>query len=412
MSDDLTPDWSDYDHLKMAAMDDPVAYLAGLRSQCPVGHSNQHGGFYILTKYADCVAAARDPRLSSSPDKGPGPGFPYGDVHNSQLQMPMISDDGARHRDFRMQAQRIFSPKFARDQEGIIRAICDELIDSFIETGAADLADQYSIELPAVLMADLLDLPHHRRREFQLWGSDLVATGNVESLTKMIDYTAELYDLRRANPGNDIASQVLDFAIEGRPITRDEWRGLVLVIILGGLDTTANAGGYAFNMIGRQPEVRKFMLDDLSRIPGTVQEFVRFISPVPQHSRGVTEDLEINGCPFRKGDVVQLNWLAANRDPEAFNEPDSFKPDRKLSHHVGFGHGPHLCLGRHLAIVELEVMLERVLARLPDYQVVEGGTERFPSLNRGMSHMRVTFTPGRKLANGVPGLEGDRHAHA
>ncbi len=408
MTDTPKPNWSDYDHLEMAAMDDPVPYLAALRAQCPVGHSDRHGGYYVLTRYADCIQGARDIRLSSALENGPGPGFPFD--HNGMIRQPMITDDDPRHRDFRMPLQRIFTPKMARALEGDIRRICDDLIDEFIETGEGDLADQYSIELPAVLISDLLDLPKERRREFQGWAASFVATMDMEAGRKMADYTAELYDLRFAAPGNDVPSQILKFEIDGRPITRDEWRGIVMLVILGGLDTTANAGGYIFNMIGRNPLLRQYLLEDPSRIPGSINEFVRLISPVPQHSRGVAEDVEIGGHCFRKGDVVQLNWLAANHDPEAFPDPDVFKADRKVSHHVGFGHGPHLCLGRHLAIVELEVMIERILLRLPDYQLVKDGTERFSSLNRGMSHMRVTFTPGPKLVDAAQ-YEVPHHAH-
>ncbi|MBG6119945.1 MULTISPECIES: cytochrome P450 [unclassified Sphingobium] len=397
MNSDVGPRWADYDHLQMAAMEDPVPMLQTLRATCPVGHSERFGGFYVLTRYADCVAAALDPRLSNSPDKGPGAGFPSSGKRAAALRVPMHSDDGERHRQFRMQMQRIFSPKFARSLLGEVREICDQLIDGFIETGTCDLADGYSIELPAILIARLLDLPNDRRREFQGWASDLVATANPESLQKMVDYTAELYEERRRNPGADVPSQLLSLEVEGRGITADEWRGMVMLLVLGGLDTTANAGGYIFHMLAMDPALRAWLVEDKSRIAPAIPEFLRLISPVPQHSRGVTEDVEIGGHMFRKGDVVQLNWLAANHDPEKYGDPDSFQAERKTSDHLGFGYGPHLCLGRHLALVELEIMIERVLERLPDYALVEGGTERFPSLNRGMSHLRVTFTPGLKL---------------
>lgn len=399
MTTETKPDWRDYDHLEVAAMEDPASLFHQLRAQCPVGRSEKYGGYYILTRHADCTAAARDPRLSSMPEKGPGPGFPY--RLSESMRQPMIMDDGKRHLEFRMQIQRIFSPKFARSLEPEIRRICDVLIDQFIETGEGDLADQFSIEVPAMLISELLDLPMQRRREFQGWAADLVATNNPESIAKMVDFTGELYDLRTANPGNDVLSEILRFEIDGKPITREDWRGLVMLVILGGLDTTANAGGYIFHMIGSQPALRAYFLEDLSRIPGSINEFIRIISPVPQHSRGIIEPIEIGGHQFEPGDVVQLNWFAANHDPEVFEDPDAFKPDRRVANHVGFGHGPHLCLGRHVAIVELEVMIERVLARLPDYQIVSGGTERFPSLNRGMSHLRVTFTPGKRLAEGA-----------
>ncbi len=396
MSENEFADWSSYDHLKVAALEDPVAVLKELRARCPIGHSDKFGGFYVLTRHADCIDAARDPRFSNAIENGPGPGFPFN--FHEPLRMPMITHDGQRHRDFRLQVQMLLSPREATALGPDIRRICNDLIDRFIETGEADLADQFSIELPAILISDLLDIAQERRREFQGWACDLVATGNPDPLFKMIDFTEELYEQRLASRGRDIPSRILEFSIDGRPITKDEWRGLVLLLILGGLDTTANAGGYIFRMIGLRPEIREYLLVDRSRIGRAIPEFVRMVSPVPQHSRGVTEDAEIGGQQFRKGDVVQLNWLAGNFDEEAFPDSETFDPDRRNIHHLGFGHGPHMCVGRHLALVELEVMVDTVLERLPDYQVVPGGTERFPSLNRGMSHMRVTFTPGKRLA--------------
>lgn len=388
-------DWSDYDHLEWAALDDPVTVIKNLRAQCPVGHSDKFGGFYVLTRHADCIAASRDPRFVNSIEQGPGPGFPF--VFHEPLRMPMITDDGERHRVIRMQLQALFSPKEAAAMASKIREICNRLIDSFIESGEADLADQFSIELPAILIAELLDIPHDRRREFQGWACDLVASGNPEPLHKIMAFTEDLYDLARQRNANDIPGKMLGFEIEGRPITRDEWRGLVLLLILGGLDTTANAGGYIFHMIGLNPEIRQYLLEDRSRIAKSVPEFVRMVSPVPQHSRGISEDVEIGGHQFKKGDVVQLNWMAANYDEDVFPDAEKFDPDRRILHQLGFGYGPHMCLGRHLAVVEIEIMIDTILERIPDYQVVENGTQRFPSLNRGMSHMRVRFMPGKRL---------------
>jgi len=403
MTETTEPRWADYDHLAWSALEDPAKVIHALRAHNPIGRSEQFGGFYVLTRYADCVAAALHPAFSNSPDKGPGAGFPTTQKRAAVLRVAMHTDDGDRHRDFRMQMQRILTPKFARSLMGEIREICDALIDDFIETGRADLADSYSIELPAILIARLLDLPHERRREFQRWATASVATADPAALRSIADYTAELYELRSAAPGNDVPSQMLAFQIEGRPITRDEWRGLVMLLVFGGLDTTANAGGYIFHMIARDPALRAWLVEDKSRIAGALPEFIRLISPVPQHSRGVTEDVAIGGHRFRKGDVVQLNWFAANHDPAVYADPDTFKADRNNSNHLGFGSGPHMCLGKALALAELEIMVERVLTRLPDYQLVAGGTERFGSLNRGMKHLAVTFIPGPRLAAAGPG---------
>ncbi|WP_028226332.1 cytochrome P450 [Paraburkholderia ferrariae] len=406
MSSEQCPfSWQTYDHIKLSARADAPQVLSSLREQCPVGRSEEFGGFYVLTRYEDCVAAASDPRFSSSLEHGPGAGFPSMGTLHEMLPIPMINDDGQRHRDFRMPLQKLFSPKFAASMEEKVRNICDDLIDRFIESGTADLSDEFSIELPSVLIGELLDLPPEQRRECQRWASALVASANPEAMDNLVQLTADLYALRSQHPGEDIPSKLLDFSIEGRPITRQEWRGLVLLLILGGLDTTANAGGYVFEMIGQSPDLRRFLLEDRSRIAGVVKEFVRTISPVPQHSRGVKEDVELGGHQFRKGDVVLLSWLAANHDPSAFENPHGFMPERAVDRHLGFGHGPHRCLGSYLALVELKVMIEQVLERLPDFELVPGGVTRYSSLNRGMSHLHVTFTPGQRRRRE---MEGER----
>ncbi|MCB2052277.1 MAG: cytochrome P450, partial [Novosphingobium sp.] len=250
------------------AMEDPVSLLKELRDQTPVGHSKKHGGYYVVTRYEDCVVAARDARLSSDPRDGPGPGFPFSaDV---PLRQPMIMDEGARHSQFRMPLQRMFSPNYAKSLREKIHHICDKLIDEFIETGEADLADQFSIEVPAILIAELLDLPMDRRREFQKWAAEYVATFSPESQLHMTNAVAELYELRTAHPGDDIPSKLLAFEIDGRPISSEEWRGLVMLLILGGLDTTANAGGYIFNMIGQSEEIRAYLTAEKANIAKAV----------------------------------------------------------------------------------------------------------------------------------------------
>ena len=384
--------WSEYNHLEVAALEDPAPVMARLRRQNPIGHSEQFGGFYVLTNYADCTQAARDPHFSSSTERGPGPGFPYSGVIKP---ISMINDDGQRHRDFRIPIQEFFSIDASNAMAPKVREICSDLVDKFIERGEADLATQFTMELPAILISELLDLPQHRRHEFQSWASKVVATGDIDLIHKLAGEIDQLYDLRIQSPGEDIPSKLLRFQVDGKPISRVDWQGLVMLLVMGGLDTTANGGALALHMIGTQPDLRKYLLEDLTRIPDAAKELIRLISPVPNHSRGVTGDVVINGHQFKKGDIVELSWIAANRDPAVFQEPDKFIPNRKPNNHVGFGFGPHRCLGANLAMVEMNIMIDEILSRLPDYEVIEA--VRFPSINRAMSNLRVKFTPGRRL---------------
>ncbi|MGE0383165.1 MAG: cytochrome P450 [Gammaproteobacteria bacterium] len=388
--------WDDYDHLAAAAMEDPAPLLTQLRASCPVGHSRRHGGFYVLTRYADCTAAARDPLFSSSTDRGPGPGFPFG--HTYPLPMCMIADDAPRHRDFRRPLQDIFSARSAAAMAPAIRATCQRLIDGFIERGTADLAEGYAAQVPGILTCELLDLPRGDRARFQGWAHEIVATGgDTDAMAQLVQYTDELYDLRRARPGDDIPSLLLGVQVQGQPITRTQWRGTVVLLVLAGLDTVANAGALALHLIGTRDDLRAHLLEDPARIRAALPEILRWTSPVPQHSRGVTAEVEMGGHRFEAGDVVQLNWLAANRDPEQFQAPDSFDVQRAPNRHLAFGHGPHRCLGEALALVELEQIIGAALERIPDFRIVPAGTVRYPSLNRAISHLHVVFTPGRRL---------------
>ena len=140
--------WSDFDHLQVAAMEDPAPLLRELRQACPVGFSEQHGGYWVLTRYPDAAAAAREPELfGSAPNPGPGPGFPFSDAY--PVPIPMIGNDPPLHRDFRAPLHRTFSLANARQMAPAIREMITGLIDRFIERGEADLATELAIPLPA-----------------------------------------------------------------------------------------------------------------------------------------------------------------------------------------------------------------------------------------------------------------------
>ncbi|GAB3523076.1 cytochrome P450 [Phytohabitans suffuscus] len=391
-------DWASFNHLQVAAMADPGPLIHDLRGVCPVGHSEQHGGFWVLTDYADVRQAARTPEsFPSSTRLGPGAGFPYS--AKFPIPSPMINDDLGRHRDFRMPLQKKFSPAMAESLEPAIRTIVTDLIDGFIERGSADLASELCVPLPALVTGELLDLPLYGRRELREWAQSIVADGpQTNAYTQLRAFVEELYDIRSADPGEDLPSYLLTLEIEGRAITRTEWVGLVVMLILAGLDTTSNGGALILHYLAEHPQVRGQLAANPESIRGGIEELLRLASPVPQHSRGVAEDCVVGGQQLKKGDVVLLHWMSANRDPAQFPDPDEYVADRSPNPHFAFGFGPHRCLGSFVAKVELRTMVEQVLRRLPDYEVVPDEVVRYTGLNRGMSNLGVRFTPGPRVA--------------
>lgn len=383
--------WSDFDHLAAAALPDPHTMLRELRESCPVGRSNRHGGFWTVTTHAAVLdAAMRTDELSSA---RPGPGFPV-----FEGGPPLISSDPPLHRDFRVPLQKFLTPKRAEALRPAIRDIVTGLIDGFIERGAADLAGELCIPLPAMVTSELLDFPAEGRERLPAWTASIVAEGPASPVFgDLTAYVEHLYELRSACPGDDITSQALSFTVDGRPITREEWIGLVFLLIIAGLDTTSNGGALMLHYLAEQPDVRAELTAEPEVTKSAVEELLRLVSPVPQHSRGARSACTVAGQQIDQGDVVLLHWLAANRDPAEFPDPDSMIIGRSPNRHVAFGYGAHRCLGSHLAKVELQVLLEEVLGRIPDYEVVEEKVVRYPGLNRGMSELGVRFTPATRI---------------
>lgn len=383
--------WAEFDHLAAAALPDPHTMLRELRESCPVGRSDRHGGFWTVTTHAGVLDAAMRPgELSSA---RPGPGFPV-----FAGGPPLISSDPPLHRDFRMPLQKFLTPKRAEALRPAIRDIVTELIDGFIERGSADFAGELCIPLPAMVTSELLDFPAEGRELLPGWTASIVAEGPASPVFgDLTAYVEHLYEVRSVSPGDDITSQALSFTVEGRPITREEWVGLVFLLIIAGLDTTSNGGALMLHYLASHPDLRAELATEPEHTKSAVEELLRLVSPVPQHSRGATSACTVAGQPVAEGDVVLLHWLAANRDPAEFPDPDSMIIGRSPNRHVAFGYGAHRCLGSHLAKVELQVLVEEVLGRIPDYQVVEQEVVRYPGLNRGMSALGVRFTPGRRI---------------
>ena len=169
--------------------------------------------------------------------------------------------------------------------------------------------------------------------------------------------------------GNDFVSYLLQTNMGSRPITHDEILTLCMTIMLAGLDTTRSMLGYIFHHLSTHEADRRMLIDAPERIPDAIEEFVRLYSLVFQDGRYVDQDIDFHGCPMKEGDMVWLGLAQANRDPRRFERPDEFVIDREFTKHLGFGAGAHRCLGAHLARVELIIVLEEWLRRIPDFRL-------------------------------------------
>ena len=378
-----------FDHLEVAADANPGPALAELRGACPVAHSDSHGGFWAMFSYEDIGAAARDTARYSS---AAGVTIP---AHVFPMALPPIEADAPLHMQVRGPLLPRFSPQVMEALEDDLRAMVTGLIDGFIETGSADLAKDLAIPFPGMSIGQLMAVPEDDIVMLRDLTAHLMAnSSDLDVVMQAMAFFQKLYEDRLANPGEDLPTSVLSLEIDGRQVTNEEYLAIMAMVMMAGLDTTANAAGNMLELIGADENVRQALIEDPTKIPQAIEEFLRYSTPLHASGRTATEDVEVGGCPVAAGDKVLLNWLAANHDPGEFETPERLDIERFPNRHFSFGTGPHRCLGIHLARLQLRLVAEEVLRRLPDYQVDASRVERYIGVTRGVASLPVTFTSG------------------
>jgi cytochrome P450 len=380
----------------VAGMDNPYPVVNALREACPVAHSSNFGGFWNLFRYRDVCAVAVDASTFSSRDVTI-PSEPL-------LAKPApIMIDPPTHMDYRHPLLTKFAPQAVASLEPAIRAKVREMMDAFIECGKADLSDELFVPFPAFAALQLLDLPHSDFPSFSRWAKlafTIPEEGSEDAKWEyeVAAYFAPLYDQRAGSDADDIPSIARRMRIDGREIDLMEFVMLLTTLVVAGLDTTTNASANIALLLDERPDLRQQLLDHPELIPKAVEEMLRYLTPLPMLARVATRDAEIGGQTIGEGEKVGLYWMSANHDPEEFPDPEKVIFDRSPNRHVAFGMGPHRCIGMHLARIEVRVVLEELLARMPDYRVVRDGVARGPGVTRQVYHLPVTFTPGARVS--------------
>jgi cytochrome P450 family 142 subfamily A polypeptide 1 len=313
----------------------------------------------------------------------------------------MMDKDPPDHTKRRKLVNRGFTPARVRDHEARIRALTDRLIDGFCEQGECDFRHDLAAQLPLVVICDMLGIPaadhaHVLDLSDRLLGSLQGASDNVavamEAFGEWNAYARQLIDDRRDHPSDDLVSVLVHAEVDGDRLTDDELVFEILLLLLGGDETTRNVACGGLEALLLHPDQWARLQADLAVLPTAVEELLRWVTPIQYMARTVVADTELAGQRLAAGDTVLMLYEAANFDEEQFSEPDRFAVDRSPNDHVAFGFGAHHCLGASLARLELRVLFERVLARLPDLAMV-GDTP--PRTIIGISSMPVRFTPTR-----------------
>lgn len=391
-----------FDHLSPALAAALHDTLADLREREPVAWSEEHGGFWVVTRYEDVLRVAQDWRTFSSAQgvNVPAPSTPVNAI-------PEVMDP-PRHREFKRLVNAWFTPAVVSRYEEPTRALVTRLIDAFVADGRCEFMDAFARPFPGLaFFENVLHAPPGdvaRINALASAASTPTHPRRAEAWQGMATWIAELIADRRARPpagdvaaeaAGDVVDAVLAAEIEGRPITDHEIHGVIQLLIFGGLDTTAGALGQFMLRFCREPDLPRMLRRHPDLVPTAVEELLRLDPPFIAIARTATCDTELGGRRIAAGQRVLIYWASANRDDAEFSCPHAFDAEREGNRHLSFGAGPHRCAGSNLARMNLRIAVEELVDRLHDVRLDDGADIVFHSmLNRSPHAVPIVFTPG------------------
>jgi len=375
----------------------PFEQWAWMRDNAPAywDEANQVWG---ITRYDDVLAFEKDPRTFSSM-RAPRP-------HGDPLPM-MISMDNPDHQRRRSLVNRGFTPKKVQAHADTIRAICTSLIDKVAPKGQCDFVWDIAAPLPLLLIADMLGFEPDAYDDLLRWSDDMIrgTTGTPTPEVQLAAMNAGIEfreyqlgviaDRRSRPPQDDLISTLVNAEIDGHRLDDESIVSETLLILIGGDETSRHVITCGMLALLEFPDQRDVLAADPALMETGVEELLRWVSPIKNMARTVTSEVQIHGETLREGDQVMLFYPSANRDPRVFNDPDVLDVRRDPNPHLAFGFGPHFCLGASLARLELKIMFEELLRRLPDISLASSTPPPFRASNfiSGPETMPVRFTP-------------------
>jgi cholest-4-en-3-one 26-monooxygenase len=388
----------------------PHDQLSWLRQHAPVywhaegGGQGDWPGFWAITRHGDVEHVSRHPDLFSSHRRL----ALFNETPDDQLELQrlmMLNMDPPQHTRQRSFVNRGFTPRMIHQLEKHIQEICNELLDVVHARGEADFVRDIAAPLPLYVICELIGAPpSDRDRLFEL-SNRLIGYDDPEFQTGMDDgaaaaaevyaYADQLAAQRRDNPRDDIVTQLLQPDDRGDLLTTEEFDLFVLMLTVAGNETTRNAASGGMLTFFEHPDQWARLCADPGLAKDAAEEIVRWVSPVNLFRRTATRDTEIHGQRIPEGDKVVVFYSSANRDEDVFTDPFSFDIGRAPNPHVGFGGGgPHFCLGRHLAAMELKILFTTLAERMPDIELAGQPRRLRSNFINGIKEMPVRFTPG------------------
>ncbi|HZJ27714.1 MAG TPA: cytochrome P450 [Acidimicrobiia bacterium] len=371
--------------------------LGRLRAEAPLFEATP--GTRLVSRYDDIREISRDPgRFCSSR------GVLVNDPMREGLAIEgsILHTDPPRHGEYRRLLNREFTPRAVGGMEPRIRARTRDLLDAIPRGEEVDLVDVLAAPLPVTVIADVLGVAESDRSEFRRWSDAAIVasdgradlpTEDAVAVGELVSFLGALAEAKRADPGDDVVSLLVDREIGGARLSPGELMTFNMSLLVAGNETTRHLISGGFLALAEHPDQRRRLAADPSLMPGAVEELLRWVTPIQQFARTVVADTTVGGEQVRVGEYLVMLYASGNRDEAAFGPTAAdFDTLRPLSPpNLAFGFGEHLCLGAALARLEARVVFEEVLDRFADFELAGPSTYLPSSLVRGPSSLPIRF---------------------
>ncbi|HEY3669656.1 MAG TPA: cytochrome P450 [Acidimicrobiia bacterium] len=398
----------DVDHHTNAFNLDELTEWEKVRDRCPVAFNTRYGGFWMVSNYEGVATVMRDDetfshRYAPDPQDGLNYGGAVGVPRPEGLPPLGVAEvDGSYHAALRRALNPFFSPQAVDAMRPFMEQAVTWFLDQKIADGRMDLVLDYASPVPAILTMKMFGLPCDDWKLYAAFFHSTMTAADAPGQDDVVD--ASVLDLRlrevvadrRVQQRDDLTSFLVHLEIDGSPLTEDQVIDILWNLIGGGVDTTTALTSWTLWHLAAHPHLRDQLIARPDLLPRAADEFLRYYTVNQTLARTVTRDVELCGQELRANDRVLISMLSANHDESAFERPDEVILDRAENRHLGFGLGPHRCVGSNFARTMFEVQIHEVLNRIPDYRVDVDEVHEYiggPAMT-GLVDLSATFTPG------------------
>ncbi len=367
----------------------PSPTYARLRKKNPIFHSAEFG-LTFFTRYQDIATLLSDKRLGRtmnhvmSPEekgeKSRQEDWQATPAYSRFVRANLLETEGADHVRLRRLLVKAINARRIGGLGQRIESLVEELLQDFAGREDIDFLAELAVPLPVYVICEMLGWPAEERHRLRPWSADIVrlyekdhskedvlrAEAAAEEFAGML---GELADQRRSDPRDDLISAFALLESDGETLSKDELIASCMMLLNAGHEAVVNSAGNGLLALLRHPDQWQRLQKNPSMIKTAIEEILRYDSPLQFFHRYVLDDMTFGEFEFKKGDMIGLLYGSANRDPDAFDQPDSFDVGRDPNRHLAFGLGPHFCLGAPLARLELKILFSKLLRRFPDIRL-------------------------------------------